>query len=80
VLELWVCWLVFGIDILLMLFGSFFIFSSMHLTTLSFVSFLLWGLLSLFFDFSFFLVSLNKDAMIINLVQEWNFLGAENSF
>jgi len=52
VLVLWVCWLVFGIDILLMLFESFFIFSSMHLTTPSFVSFL---------DF---LVSLNKDAMI----------------
>merc|ERR1719273_546759 len=40
VLVLWVCWLVFGIDILLMLFESFFIFSSMHLTTPSFVSFL----------------------------------------
>merc|ERR1712226_1355582 len=39
VLVLWVCWLVFGIDILLMLFESFFIFSSMHLTTPSFVSF-----------------------------------------
>merc|ERR1712226_261699 len=59
VLVLWVCWLVFGIDILLMLFKSFFIFSSMHLTTPSFVSFLV----------QYFLVSLNKDAMIINLVQ-----------
>lgn len=36
-----VCWLVFGIDILLMLFESFFIFSSMHLITPSFVNFLL---------------------------------------
>merc|ERR1712228_244578 len=57
VLVLWVCWLVFGIDILLMLFESFFIFSSMHLTTPSFVSFLV-------VQYFYFLVSLNKDAMI----------------
>jgi hypothetical protein len=62
VLVLWVCWLVFGIDILLMLFESFFIFSSMHLTTPSFVSFL-W-VCFLVLTFVSFLVSLNKDAMI----------------
>merc|ERR1712113_1355734 len=50
-----VCWVVFGIDILLMLFESFSIFSSMRLITPSFVSFnIFW-----FFDFLCLTLSLS---------------------